>query len=183
MVFAMTTSKPTENKFREFSIARDLAHKEICKLAESGARSWSLSIPPQSHDSDMVLQNALDTADAAVEQLKAELAKEIEQRDEISALKARLLDFEGMTFSENTEISKLREQVKDYEQALEFYGDRGSWDWYVTCEESENLHILKEDCEDLVSTELDSNGKDCQNNLGSFGGKKAREVLKKWSGV
>ena len=75
---------------------------------------------------------------------------------------------------------KLREQVKDYEQALDFYGNQSSWDWYVTCQESENLHISKEDCEDFISIEIDSKGEEYQNNIGSFGGKKAREVLKKW---
>ena len=62
-------------------------------------------------------------------------------------------------------------------KVIEFYGNQDNWQWYVTCQESENLHIIKEDCEEYVSIERDLDGEEYQKIHGSFGGKKAREFL------
>jgi hypothetical protein len=44
---------------RAFAFDTTKAHKEICKLALD-VNKWSMSIPPQTYDSDMVLQEPLD---------------------------------------------------------------------------------------------------------------------------
>jgi hypothetical protein len=62
-------------------------------------------------------------------------------------------------------------------EVLKFYSSHSSWEWYVTCQEYENLHILKEDCEDFISTEKDSDGEEYQVLKGSFGGRLARQCL------
>lgn len=49
------------DKARELIEACDLAHKEICGLA-NGSRKWTMSIPVQAYDSDMTLQRPLDLA-------------------------------------------------------------------------------------------------------------------------
>ncbi len=46
------------------------AHRMICDLAKNGGRNWSLSIPVQSYDSDMVLQAPLNDLAKLVEALE-----------------------------------------------------------------------------------------------------------------
>lgn len=91
---------------------------------------------------------------------------------ERTALKARLLDyFEGRIYSENQQLevnrklsaenNKLREQVKDYEHALEFYANHES--------------VIKEAYQSNEAKQITC--------VHTFINHKAKEVLKKWSGV
>lgn len=203
----MTTSKPTDTRefwvdpteVSEFEDSDDITHK--CGNC--------FSYKPDTQDFEVfhVIEHA------AYEQLKAEIEKAYEELAgnicgycwkkmedeptakqthqeyanqlvaEIAALKARLLDFEGRTYSENQQLEKLKDnarrdfedfqkfraQIKDYELALEFYGDKSKWF------EKDNSICIDDD-----DTELSDYVK--QLGADEYGGKRAREVLKKWRG-
>jgi hypothetical protein len=60
----------------------ELAHKEICDLA-AGKKKWTMCIPVEPDDSDMVLQAPLDDIPALLTLVR-------EQRDELEILRGQL---------------------------------------------------------------------------------------------
>ena len=99
------------------------------------------------------------------EELKHRQAK-IDQRDKkikkLESCKDRAEDSSTIRMLRHN-LEELSEKIRDYEKALRFYGNRG-FDWCRLHNNGKTYHFLDRDSDDDLSS----------------GGKRAREVLKKY---
>ena len=109
------------------------AHKELCHLADTGGKGFTMSIPPhQTRDSDLIIQNSLDDipvlisafldAQKRIEALKGELAM-------VVASHKRQCDINDRQYGiHQEEIKSLREKldvaIKTLENASRFITHR-----------------------------------------------------------